>query len=143
MVVLSQLTNGTAISSAGVLRQPLEHTPMFWDCVEASGHGVEDVRAAGELHPAQGQQTAGSSPRTIRNTPLTSILRSCFCKSSKGCTPGVLLGWQGAAHPQKTQVIASDHKYSVFCPFCISLNKDSVEQTSSHYICYLKILNPF
>lgn len=53
------------------------------------------------------------------------------------------LQWQGAGHPQKTQVIASGHKYSKLCPFCGSLNKDSVEQTSSQCICHLKLFNVF
>lgn len=57
---------------------------------------------------------------------------------------GAAWGGEGlAAHPQKKQVIASNHKYSILCPFCVSLNKDSVEQTSSLYICYLKIFNAF
>lgn len=46
--VLSQLVNVTALPSAGVSVQLLDHTPTFRDPVQASGPGQKALRAAAE-----------------------------------------------------------------------------------------------
>lgn len=76
--------------------------------VDASGH-MQGLRAASWL--------------------TSRIVRKCLQSFSENLVKAAPLRWQGAGHPQKTQVIASGHKYSKLCPFCGSLNKDSVEQT--------------
>lgn len=138
--VLSQLIKVTAISRAAVSVQPLDHTqPLrlywsLWPCVE----GPEGSRCVFVL------QTVASWLISVHHQelPRLQFYDPAFVNRTKAALPGCCWGGEGLP-TQKTQVTASDHTYSVCCPFCISLNKNSVEQTSSRYICYLKNFNAF
>lgn len=128
--VLSQLIKVTAISSASVSVQPPDHTqPLGRMKPLAMCGGTWGQQVC--LCPADSSQLAQlHAPSAIRLR--LQFYDPAFVNRIKAALPGCCWGGEGLP-TQKTQVTASGQKYSICCPFCISLNKNSVEQTSSRY----------
>lgn len=89
---------------------------MLGNRVEASGRVWKDVRAEGGAL----SHTRAAASR------LMSTHHQCYDPASVNpikVTPlWCCWGWRGAVHLQKTQVIASHHKYAILCPVHTSLN---------------------
>lgn len=98
------------------LCSPPDHNPTLGNLIEASGRVWKDMRAEG---------VALSRTRTAASRLISTHHQGydpAFVNPVKVTPLGCCWGWRGAVHLQKTQVIASHHKYAILCPVHRSLN---------------------